>query len=227
MRKALCSTVSAGNASSAATVVLLMLCVLPLIAACSGGDQSASERRHIANNFSELIDRALGDPTLQEFDREVLNRAKATGRIEQADYDEAYSRFGRCMATSGKPVTLTKLSNGLYRIENTPLSEEESVQSAMSIVTACEAGTTNEIGELYGIQQGNPELLANPYEIAHNCLASKGLVDSNFSHEDLRKIMGSLGPPGVPLEDRLPFDPYSAEAQACFVGANMALGRAE
>lgn len=130
------------------------------------------------------------------------------------------------MATSGKPVTLTKLSNGLYKIENTPLSEGETIQLAMSIVTACEAGTTNEIGELYGIQQGNPELLANPYEIAHSCLAAKGVVDSNFSHEDLRKIMGSPGNPGSTLEDRLPFDPYSDEAQACFVGANMALGKA-
>ncbi|MFE4195857.1 hypothetical protein ACFRJ9_08325 [Paenarthrobacter sp. NPDC056912] len=172
-----------------------------------------------------MVATALNDPTLQEFDRDVLERAKVSGRIEQADYDEAYSRFAQCMATSGKPVTLKKLSNGLYRIENTPLADGESVQTAMSIVTQCEKGTTNEVGELYGIQQGNPELLANPYEIAHKCLEAEGIVDSTFSHEDLRKIMGSPGSPGSTLEDRLPFDPYSDEAQACFVGANMALGK--
>lgn len=209
------------------TSLVVLACTLPLAAACSGGDQGGSERRHIANNFTELVVNALKDPTLQEFDREVLERAKNSGRIEQADYDEAYSRFAHCMATSGKPVTLTRLSNGLYRIENTPLSDGESVESAMSLVTKCQQGTTNEVGELYGIQQGNPELLANPYEIAHKCLEAKGMVDSTFSAEDLRKAIGSeRSGGGSALGDSLPFDAHGDEAQACFIGANMTIAKA-
>lgn len=201
--------------------------MLSLVVACSGGDnQGGSERRHIADNFTELVVTALDDPSLQEFDREVLERAKVSGRIEQADYDEAYNRFAQCMATSGKPVTLTRLSNGLYRVENTPLSDGESVESAMSIVIKCGQGTTNEIGELFGIQQGNPELLGNPYEIAHKCLETKGMISSDFPVEDLRKAIGSEGSGGNALKDRLPFDPYGDEAQACFIGANMTIAKA-
>jgi hypothetical protein len=200
--------------------------VLPLVAACSSGDQGSSERRHIAENFSELVSTALLDPNLQEFDREVLERAENTGRIEQADYDEAYSRFARCMETSGKPVALTKLNNGLYQVENTPLSEAETIESAMSIVNKCSEGTTNRLGELYSIQQGNPELLSNPYEIAYKCLESKGVIDSHLPLEDFQKTLSSAGNEGSTLEDRLPFDPYSDEAQACFVGANMTFAKA-
>jgi hypothetical protein len=206
--------------------VFLIACVLPLITSCSGGNQGISERRHIANNFSELIVTALDNPLLQDFDRDVLERARVSGRIEQADYDEAYSRFEECTASAGEPVKLTKLSNGLYRVETTPLAEGESLESAVSIVNKCQMGTTSVLAALYGIQQGNPELLADPYEIAQKCLVAKGLADSSFSHEDLSKIMGSPGPAGVPLEERLPFDPYSDEAQACFVGANIAMVKA-
>jgi hypothetical protein len=204
---------------------LVVACMLPVVSACSG-DQGSSERRRIAEDFSELVSTALADPNLQEFDREVLERAKTTGRIEQADYDEAYSRFAQCMETSGKPVVLTKLNNGLYQVENTPLSEVETIESAMSIVNKCSEGTTNRLGELYSIQQGNPELLSNPYEIAYRCLESKGILDSQVPLAEFQKTLSSAGSEGSSLEDRLPFDPYSDEAQACFVGANMTIAKA-
>ncbi|MEV7606899.1 hypothetical protein AB0N65_15815 [Paenarthrobacter sp. NPDC089322] len=205
--------------------IALVACSVPLLAACSGGEQGASERRHIANNFTELVDMALKDPTLHEFDKDVLQRAKVSGRIEQADYDEAYSRFAQCMASASKPVELSKLSNGLYRVENTPLADGESVQSAMSITIKCQEGTINEIGELFGIQQGNPELLANADEVAYKCLAAKGIFDSSFSQEELEKALNEPGGDNSSVEDRLPFDPYGEEAQACFIGANIVLGK--
>lgn len=205
---------------------IVAACVLPMVAACSGDGQASSERRVIAQSFSELVSTALADPRLQDFDREVLERAERTGRIEQADYDEAYSRFAQCMETSGEPVTLTKLSNGLYRVANTPLAEGETVESAMSIVTKCSEGTTSRLGELYSIQQGNPELLANPYEIAYKCLELKGLVDSGLPLEEFQKTFSSPGDKESPLQSRLPFDPYNDDAQACFVGANMTIAKA-
>ncbi|MFI2566167.1 hypothetical protein [Paenarthrobacter sp. NPDC018779] len=185
-----------------------------------------SGHRYIAGSFSELVDRGLNDPLLTAFEREVLERAKLSGRIEQADYDEAFARFDACMESSGEPVKLVKLSNGLFRIETTPLDDGETVQSAMAVVTGCETGTTLILADLYGIQQGNPDLLADPYAVARNCLATKGLVGPNYTHEDLQKAMNTPSSPWSSLEDRLPFDPYGDEAQACFVGANMALGKA-
>lgn len=195
------------------------------MAACSGGDQGSSERRHIANNFPEVIVTALDDPLLQDLDRDVLERAKASGRIAQADYDESFSRFAQCMLTSGKPVKLSKVSNVLYQVENAPVPEGETTQSIMAIVTRCQQGTVGSIAGLYSIQQGNPELLANPYEVVHKCLQTKGMVDSDYSHEELRKAMSSPRGQEADLEDLLSFDPYGDEAQACFLGANMAFGR--
>lgn len=120
----------------------VIVCVLPFVAACSGGDQEGAERRHIANNFSELIVAALDDLLLQDFDKDVLERAKASGRIGQADYDEAFSRFAQCMLISEEPVTLKKFSNGLYRVDTTPLSDGESLDAALSVFTKCQIGTT-------------------------------------------------------------------------------------
>lgn len=206
------------------TAITFLLAVSAL-AACSSDSQSKPETQYIANNFREIIDEALTRPYLQEFDRAVLERAKEAGRIEQSDYDEAYSRFEQCMRSNGEPVTLRKLSNGPYRVVTTPLSPGETLESAMEVVTECERGTILHLADLYGIQQGNPKLLANPDQIAYECLEAKGLLTSEFSLEEFTEIMTKPGPPGVPLEERLPFDPYADEPQACLVGANMSYSK--
>lgn len=199
---------------------------LPILAACSASSQETTERQYIAKNFAELIDEDLGSPLLQEFDREILERAKATGRIEQSDYDEAYGRFEQCMSASGEPVKLKKFNNGLYRVDTTPLSPGESLESAMDVVAQCSSGTVAHIANLYGIQQGNPKLLANAYQVVYECMEAKGLVDSDFSLKEFTKVMDEPGPPGVPLSARLPFNPYADEAQECFISGNMTVFKA-
>lgn len=79
------------------TAITFLLAVSAL-AACSSDSQSKPETQYIANNFREIIDEALTRPYLQEFDRAVLERAKEAGRIEQSDYDEAYSRSNNACA---------------------------------------------------------------------------------------------------------------------------------
>ncbi len=196
------------------------------VAACSTGGYDNPERKYIAKNFRELIERDLESPFLQEFDRSVLERAKETGRIEQSDYDEAHSRFEQCMRTSGEPVTLKKFGNGLYRVDTTPLSPDESLQAAGNVYIECAKGTIFHIANLYGIQQANPKLLANPDQIAYECLEAKGLVTPDFSLEEFTKAMTEPGSPGQSTQDRVPFDLYEDEAQACLVGANMNYGKA-
>ncbi|MEZ2390555.1 hypothetical protein AB6813_13590 [bacterium RCC_150] len=203
-----------------------MALALPILAGCSISSQQTKERQYIANSFAELIDQALAGPFLQEFDREILQRAKATGRIDQGDYDEAYGRFERCMSASGEPVSLKKFRNGLYRVDTTPLSPGESLDSAMDVVTECSKGTIFHIANLYGIQQGNPKLLADPSQIVFECMEAKGLVTGDFSLKEFAEAVGTPGQPGVPLEKRLPFDPYADEAQACFLGGNMTITKA-
>jgi hypothetical protein len=195
------------------------------LTSCSGassGDAPWSVRGgHIADNFAELVDQALTSPRLEEFEREVLERAKKAGRIEQADYDEAYARFATCMEVGGEPVKLKKFGNGLYKVDTTPLSEGETLESAIAVLDACSAGTVNHLAALYGTQQGNPRLLANPYEVAYECLEAKGIVASDFPFEEFAEVLRTPGSEGGSLDDRMPFDIYADEADACFVGASI------
>ncbi|MCA4131278.1 hypothetical protein [Arthrobacter sp. M4] len=199
--------------------------MLLLLTACSSSGPAENpweiEGQVRASNFLVLIDEAFSHPLLSEFDVEVLKRAKATGRIAQADYDEAFSRYEHCMAASGEPVKLKKFSNGLYDVKPTPLSPGESIESVMQIVTNCTKGTIAVLQGLYATQQGNPLLLQNPYEVAYKCLESQGLVDSSFSFKKFAETLNTPPSTPGPRNLSLPFDLYSEEAQGCFVGAGM------
>ena len=96
----------------------------------------------------------------------------------------------------------------------------------MAVVTKCTQGTTSALGELFSIQQGNPELLADPYEVAYKCLMKEGDIGSTFSLDDFKNAMRSSKAEETPFEDRVPFDPYNDRAQTCFLGANMTIGKA-
>ncbi len=183
-----------------------------------------TQGKHLAGSFRDHIDEALRNPLIQDFERGVLERARESGRIEQADYDEAYSRYSQCMEAVGKPVRLKKLSNGLYRVDPSPKSDAESVEAYMQVENSCSKPTILFIANLYGIQQGNPKLLANPYEIAYRCLEAKSLLTPAFSFEEFVGQFQGPGSNGSKL-DNLPFDAFDDEAQACFLGANMVIGK--
>ncbi len=205
-----------------AILILGLVTVLPACSSGGPGEPWKVQGRHVANNFTELIDSALSAPNLQEFERSVLVHARQTGRLEQADYDEAYRRFADCMEVSGEPVKLKKLSNGLYRMDTTPLSPGETLESAAAVVSKCSNGTITHIANLFGIQQGNPELLFNPYEIVFKCLEAKAIVSPSLTFEKFAEVFNSPDSKGA-WSESLGFDVFDDEAQACFIGANITL----
>ncbi|MCA4131277.1 hypothetical protein [Arthrobacter sp. M4] len=208
--------------AAAGTLIAGLVTALPACSSGGPGEPWKVQGRHVANNFTEIVEESLSAPNLEEFDRGVLERAKETGRLEQADYDEAYRRFADCMEFSGEPVKLKKLSNGLYRMDTTPLSPGETLESAVAVVDKCSNGTINHIASLFGTQQGNPELLLNPYEIAYKCLESKDLVGSSLTFEKFAEVFNSPDSKGA-WSESLGFDVFDDEAQACFIGANITL----
>lgn len=193
------------------------------LTACGVAEPHLRPTGKFAGSFAELLDQALSRQNLNDFEREAYLRAKETGRIAQADYDEAYARYSRCMTEGGKPVELKKLKNGLYREKLAPLRSDESTEEAMTVVSSCQRSTTGYLPEMFGIQQGNPELLWNSDEVAYRCLERSGLVPDGYSLEKYTNTMQNPKPGGGSRLDDMPFDFKSDDVQACLVGAGISM----
>ena len=166
------------------------------------------------------FDQYLAKDTLSQFERDVLQRAKKTGRISAEDYEAAHDKQAACMAESGWQEQTRKLSNGLYRTTGvTPVpSTDAEVNKYMEASNTCSKGTSKIIESLYQLQQGNPGLLADPYETAVECLKKSSLVDDAYTG---RKLQNALNGDGT--SKGLPFDASSDAAQSCLTGAGLAV----
>ncbi|MDQ4501621.1 hypothetical protein [Sinomonas sp. ASV322] len=193
------------------------------LAGCAADQPHSEAGSKIAGSFAELLDLKLAQPNLNDFEREVYRRAKEKGRIAQADYDEAYSRYSACMSERGEPVALKKLPNGLYYEKAAPLKPGQSLEQAMDIVSACQKITTGYLPEMFAFQQGNPELLRDPDEAAYRCLERSGLVPDGYSLQQFTRSMNEPKAGGGSRLKDMPFDFKSDDVQACLVGAGIAL----
>ena len=187
-------------------LVSLTACSTPWNGNDAGDDQSSGAK--IAPSMSAL------------FDQYVLQRAKKTGRISAEDYEAAHDKQAACMAESGWQEQTRKLSNGLYRTTGvTPVpSTDAEVNKYMEASNTCSKGTSKIIESLYQLQQGNPGLLADPYETAVECLKKSNLVDDAYTG---RKLQNALNGDGT--SKGLPFDASSDAAQSCLTGAGLAV----
>ncbi|ADG73770.1 conserved hypothetical protein [Cellulomonas flavigena DSM 20109] len=173
----------------------------------------------IADSLAELLEAELALDDLSDLERDVLQRAVDTGRIEQADYDEAMARYLRCMADAGFEVDARQLLNGLYQLTHErPDGADDPGYTLEYLETgdACATGTTRRIEAFFTLQQANPDLLADPYEVAVRCLTAARLVDGRLTARRLERLV-DRGLAGVP------FDVMSLEAQTCFHGAGLAV----
>lgn len=193
------------------------------LSSCGTGGPHPRATGKFAGSFGELLDLKLSQSDLNDFEREAYLRAKETGRIAQADYDEAYARYSECMTAGGKRVELSKLKNGLYREKLAPLRSDESTEEAMTVVSSCQRSTTGYLPEMFGIQQGNPELLWNSDEVAYRCLERSGLVPDGYSLEKYANTMQNPKPGGGSRLNDMPFDFKSDDVQACLVGAGISM----
>jgi hypothetical protein len=170
----------------------ILVALVLVLGACSGtpdGDGPAvptvTPGARLADSLVTLFQRALERPDLSDFERDVLTRAAATGRIDPADYEEAHLREARCMRDAGYELTYTKRSNGLYLTD--PIIGEPSPGAAWEQSLICSEGVLIRIESLFGVQQNNPDLLADNREVIVRCLVKAGLVPSSYGVEDFER----------------------------------------
>ncbi|GAA3747121.1 hypothetical protein GCM10022225_33630 [Plantactinospora mayteni] len=151
-----------------------------------------------------------------DFEREALDRAIKTGKIDPADYEEAFNRYRRCAQDAGLDETYTKLPNGIYRV--TPASAIEDVEAHGKVMVKCaqDAGLVS-LEALYRTQVDNPDLLADPKLVVVRCLVKVGLVPPDYTVEKLSTFLKS------DVEDMTDFDPMHPEAQKCLTAGGIAL----
>lgn len=117
---------------------------------------------------------------LDDFERDVLNRAVKTGRIDPADYEAAHDKYLECMANAGYDEHDTKMPDGLYKSSETMDPNIDSKQWFKQSVT-CSDHTTKIIEGLFRDQQDNPERYKDPGILAAQCLMDAGIVDKTYT----------------------------------------------
>lgn len=167
-----------------------------------------------------MFDQYLAKDTLSTFERDVLQRAKKNGKISAEDYENAHRQQVSCVEAAGWKPTYKKLPNGLYQslsLEPLPNSQEQ-VDKYMEASSQCSEGVSKVIEALYGVQQGNPELLSDPYEAAVACLRKAKLVEANYTGKKLEDALTNDS-----AQSKLPFDAEDGTVQGCFAGAGLAV----
>jgi hypothetical protein len=192
------------------------------LAACSAapeaGDTPTSGEK-LADTLVDLFEQKLENPNLSDFERDVFERAVETGRIEPADYEEAFQRYEACMSDLGYVDTWVKGSDGIYQITppaSVVAGDSADVEEYMERGTDCADGTTMRIEAAFAQQQNNPDLLADPRSVAIACLVALGAVPADYTPEDLdREFDGDL--------DQATFDATDPDQNQCLRGAGFAV----
>ncbi|GAA3219239.1 hypothetical protein ACFP63_16035 [Oerskovia jenensis] len=200
----------------------LVLTTLALTACSStdgpGEGESPVAGQKIASSLTALFEQRLEEPDLSDFEREVFERAVETGEISAVDYEEAFNRYQACMLDLGYQDTWTKGPDGLFQI-TPPASitqDPKAAEEYMERGSDCADGTVMRIEATYGQQQNNADLLADPREVAVQCLQTLGAVPADYSPEDLEtELQGDL--------QKASFDAKDPEANQCLRGAGFAI----
>lgn len=200
-------------------VALLSACSLADSPAASGGPKAGEK---IAPSLTALFRQTLerDASTLSDFEKEVLNRAVANGKIAAIDYEDAFDRRTRCMKDAGYQDKAVKLPNGLYQLSPQVPTEGDAQKWMETWADAdkrCAKGNLIIIESLYRIQQGNSDLLADPLEVAARCLVKEGLAPATYTGKELKGWLETQKP-------EPPFDPKDPKAQVCFSNAGIAIG---
>lgn len=203
-----------------ATGLAMMLLATFALAGCvtesgevpdSGG---TGQSEVLAGSLTELFEQKM-ETTDNAFVLEVLERSIETGSIAQQDYDEAHRLYAECMTDAGYEETYRQDTNGVWRITPPPLSGGEEVERYMSIGADC-SDELAPIESLFTVQQGNPDLLADPAAAVAACLREAQLVSADYTAEDFAADLES----GF---DNASYDVNSSEAQSCFSGNGYAV----
>lgn len=191
------------------------------------GDHSGERLASSLDAYIGLMtDRARADRELTELDPsgeatrrtvETLERARRDGGVSLSDYENAWSDYRQCMLDRGyKQIVLLRQSNGVYteaaHEAGTAAQEERYNQDML----ACSVLHVGYVDAVYTVQVANPDLYANNYEGALDCLRRGGLAPKDYSMEDFRYDLFE-----APAREDLTVDIYSYQAASCLVANNI------
>lgn len=154
---------------------------LVALVSCSGAEPDSS-------SWESWIEQAR-DHASTDFELEVL----ADGKVTDAEFGEAFTRFADCMATKGFEVEQTDYK-GAYSGFSIPANGKDlDAAVADEAVRACEQGTTLFIEQLYLSMKSNPsgdESSSREFD----CLRERGIVPEEFTIDDyyLHSEQGTL-----------------------------------
>ena len=109
--------------------------------------QEKSSAEHV-ESLESIFKSYASREDLDDFERDVLNRAAKTGRIDPTDYEAAHDKYLECMANAGYDEHDTKMPDGLYKSSETMDPNIDSKQWFKQSVT-CSDHTTGIIEGLF------------------------------------------------------------------------------
>ncbi|MDZ4045685.1 MAG: hypothetical protein U1E32_07910 [Rhodoglobus sp.] len=163
----------------------------------------------LAPSLTALIDQALAQDDLSDWDRAALEKASAEGQISQADYVEGMDLFDACLKSAGIEFTRTTHLNGVIEFQPPP-GQYSDVEIEAQGKAQYECSVNAVTQEIFRMQQANPDLLTDFPQAVVNCLKKAGVVDDEFTKEDFENVAGSKTGSA-----EYPFDVMDPEAQTC------------
>lgn len=199
------------RARSMVTIAVLAIVGAVLSGCAEGRDENLTAK--LAPSLVALYTQWLGTPEATEYDRVVLQEAAETGRITQAQYQEALDLYTTCMSEAGYQLQQTRYPTGVINVQ--PPSAVDDAGALMSTDQLCRAQTSMFVVMGYETQQGNPDLYADPGTIAYTCLKENALIADDVTVEQVSAFLTESH------RNQYPFDVYDLRVKSCFYAAGM------
>jgi len=156
-------------------MVLLFVALTGLVG-CSPGQPTPTPT--IAPMWQAEVDKALADPTLTDFERQVLTHLPIT----DAEYQEAKDRLVKCMTDQGY---IAKYDGDQLTASGGPLSDPQGDKMG-AVELQCEVGSIRYIQSIYLGMRVNPsgtsrEVAVRQCYEKHGVPDGSGLTDDQFA----------------------------------------------
>ena len=149
----------------------------------SGGSVAVpGEGSRLAGSLDEYIDSLIADTEwTTDYEREILERAKANGGVSVTDYEQTWSRYKQCMLDKGyKEIILVKFPNGIYHEASYRGGTERQMAKYHKDVNICMADV-GAVAQVYQMQIGNPTLFSDKNEAIVDCFRRNNLVPLTYT----------------------------------------------
>lgn len=172
-------------------VAIVALC----LSACSAHGSEPSNSlssdpapERIADNITVLFQQTLDEANLNEYGKEIFERAVQTGQISEDDYEDAHATLVSCLDSKGIDITYSKTTTGVYYMNAWVMPDNLTDDYVNREMSACEDEVDwPAIESMYSMQQNDPELYADPDEVIVRCLWDDDIVPTTYTAKDFSR----------------------------------------